>query len=72
MGDSGILWLNFEKGGAAYIHQDDVNFKNIYPLILAAQMANKNIIIRYKSDEVICNTGTRSDIQGVWLLPSEQ
>lgn len=66
-GDDGHLWLFFKNGGAAYIQQDNVNFRNIYSMVLAAHMANRVITVRFVSDAAVCNQGTRTDLQGVFL-----
>ena len=68
IGDDGALWITFVKGGAAYIKDSDTDFERTYSLFLAAQMADKDIKVRFKASNVKCNSSTRSDIRGVWLL----
>lgn len=67
VGDNGYLWISFKNGGATNIQQNNVDFKNIYSMVLAAHLANKEIIVRFASDTAICNSGIRTDLQGVWL-----
>ncbi len=68
IGDNGSLWMVFEGGGIAYMNKDDLDFDNTYALLLAAQMADKQVAVRFQESDVQCNTGTRSDITGVWLI----
>ena len=68
IGDNGSLWMVFESGGVANIRSSDVDFDKTYSMLLAAQMADKQVVIRYQDDNAQCGTGTRSDIVGVWLI----
>jgi hypothetical protein len=68
VGDGGgILWLSFVKGGAAHVSQNDINFKSILSVSLAAKMADKDIVVRFVESNVTCNSGTRGDVRGIWL-----
>ena len=67
IGDNGSLWMTFVGGGAANMRNSDVDFKDTYSMLLAAQIADKNVVVRFSDTNAQCNTGTRSDIQGVWL-----
>jgi len=67
VGDHGVLWMEFANGGSAYIEPTDADFKNIYTLVLAAQMSDKAITVRYDADNVSCKAAQRSDVRGVWL-----
>jgi len=66
--DAEILWLNYKQGGSASITSSESNFKNILSVVLAAKMADKNLIVRYEADNVSCAGEHRKDIRGVWLL----
>ncbi|MEC4729052.1 hypothetical protein HWQ46_26420 [Shewanella sp. D64] len=68
IGDNGSLWMVFESGGVANIRSNDVDFDRTYSMLLAAQMADKQVVIRYQDDSAQCGTGIRSDIVGVWLI----
>lgn len=68
IGDNGSLWMVFEGGGVANMHESDLDFDRTYSLLLAAQMADKQVAVRFQESNVQCNTGTRSDITGVWLF----
>lgn len=67
VGDDGFLWMLFTGGGSAFIKPEDPDLKNIYTTVLAAQMADKSIVVRYVADNVSCASGQRHDVQGVWL-----
>lgn len=67
IGDGGYLWMLFAGGGSAFIKPENPDLKNIYALVLAAQMSDKSIVVRYQADNVSCTSGQRSDVQGVWL-----
>ncbi len=67
IGDNGALWITFVGGGAAYMKNTDVDYKDTYAMLLAAQMSDKTVVVRFQSDDALCNSGTRSDISGVWL-----
>ncbi len=66
-GDNGSFWMLFKNGGSTYITQDNVNFKNIYSMVLAAHLAGKTLTVRFEADGTLCNQGTRTDLVGVWL-----
>lgn len=67
IGDNGSLWMTFVGGGAASIRNSDVDFEMTYSLLLAAQMSDKTVTIRFQGDDALCNSGTRTDVAGVWL-----
>ncbi|NOU52141.1 hypothetical protein HG263_16550 [Pseudoalteromonas sp. JBTF-M23] len=67
IGDDGHLWLQFINGGLANMKASDIDFEHTYSLLLAAQMADKKVTVRFKDDNAQCNSGTRSDIVGVWV-----
>jgi len=66
--ESEIVWFAFAKGGSASKASGEKNFNNILSVSLAAKMADKDLIIRFKEDGVPCNSGHRRDIRGLWLL----
>ena len=67
VGDNGSLWMVFIGGGVANMTSSDVDFERTYSMLLAAQMADKEVTVRFQDDNAQCNTGTRSDIVGVWV-----
>ncbi len=65
VGDNGWLWMTFKDGGAAHIKNTETDFKNILSVALAAQMAGRDIVVRYWDSENSANCSeTRGDIQG--------
>lgn len=67
VGDDGYMWMMFVNGGVANMSKDDIDFDKTYSLLPAAQMAGKEVTIRFSSDSAVCNQGTRSDIRSVWV-----
>ena len=67
IGDNGYLWMTFVGGGVAHMASSDVDFERTYAMLLAAQMADKTVAVRFQDSNAVCNSGTRSDISGVWL-----
>ena len=68
VGDDGSLWMTFVGGGAANMYSSDVDFERTYSMLLAAQLADKEVVVRFQDDNAQCNLGIRSDIVGVWLV----
>ena len=67
IGDNGALWMMFVGGGVANMRSSDVDFDRTYSMLLAAQMADKTVTVRFQDSDAGCNSGRRSDIAGVWL-----
>jgi len=67
-GDNGYIWLTYDNGGSGYVLVNDLDLKNILALGTTALIAGKAVVVRYDANAVACNSSSRSDVAGIWLI----
>ena len=66
-----MLWINYKNGlGSARIGAlTSSNFDVMLSVVLAAKLADRNLVVRYAANGVDCNSPVhRDDLIGVWML----
>jgi hypothetical protein len=70
-GDGGSVYADLSTGNAFFVPVGDPNLKNIYAALLLAVASRNKIVVRYVADGVNCGaSGTRSDVQGIYIIPN--
>jgi hypothetical protein len=65
-----VLWINFKNGlgSASITSTTSSNYDTMLSVVLAAKLADRNLIMRYAANGVDCNSAVhRSDLVGVWM-----
>jgi len=68
VGDDGYVWLHYTNGGSGYLLPADLDKVGTLSLATTALVAQRQMVVRYQADGVACNTASRSDLVGVYLL----
>lgn len=68
VGDDGNLYVFYVGGGSVVIPPSSADQKNALSVALAAFLAGREIVVRYKTAGASCTTELVDDFRGLWIL----